>query len=408
MSSVAGVSSTSGWSQSSPGDAECPPDGRCGGQIAASSVGAMTSSQATSRLERLADLTYGAAGGWSSPGSRSSRPPSSSSRSSRGYWRRVRHAGEREQSNGRPAREALAGSSGETVNVVWEAPVGARRAQDRIDRLLAEAERVDGVAGASEPRYSRDGTIGLVQLRLERSAMDLETSSGTRLIDWPRTPPPAGLRVEVGGGLVEAAQEGQPPELMGLLAAAVILLIAFGSVIAARLPLLLAIFGLGLQALIGIVALLVDTPDFAPAVAGLIRIGVRIDYSLLILTRFRSAMLAGANGQDALVEHGHDRRAAQRDRRGRDGDDLAARTCPSGRLVPVWGGDLRRASRCWWSSSPRSPCSRHPLIAGRRVDRLQIRPRPLAANRRRRLPLAGAVWFSAEPGSAQRRWARPC
>jgi RND superfamily putative drug exporter len=264
----------------------------------------MTSSQATSRLERLADLTY------------------------RRRWRVViawiailaatlvvvpQLAGEYGGEFGTPGSESkatadllekhFAGSSGETVNVVWEAPAGARQAQHRIDRLLAEAERVDGVASASEPRYSRDGTVGLVQLRLERSAMDLETSSGTRLIDIADDASSDGLRVEVGGNLIQQAQEGQPPELMGLLAAAVVLLIAFGSVVAAGLPLLVAIFGLGISAsLIGIVALLVDTPDFAPAVAGLIGIGVGIDYSLLILTRFRSAMLAGANERDALVE----------------------------------------------------------------------------------------------------------
>jgi putative drug exporter of the RND superfamily len=195
------------------------------------------------------------------------------------------------------------GSNGETVNVVWEAPAGAREAEPRIDRLLADAQRVEGIDGASSPRYSRDGTIGLVQLRLDRPTMDLETSSGERLIDLAEDASGDGLRVELGGFLIQNAQEGQPPELMGLLAAAVVLLIAFGSVVAAGLPLLVAIFGLGVSAtLIGIVALLVDTPEFAPAVAGLIGIGVGIDYSLLILTRFRSAMVDGADERGALIE----------------------------------------------------------------------------------------------------------
>jgi putative drug exporter of the RND superfamily len=199
--------------------------------------------------------------------------------------------------------EHFEGSTGETVNVVWETPAGAREAQPRIDRLLADAQRVDGIGGASPPRYSQDGTIGLVQLRLDRTASDIETSSGKRLIDLAEGASDDGLRVELGGFLIRNAQEGAPPELMGLLAAALVLLIAFGSVVAAGLPLLVAIFGLGISAtLIGIVALLVDTPDFAPAVAGLIGIGVGIDYSLLILTRFRSAMLHGADERNALVE----------------------------------------------------------------------------------------------------------
>jgi RND superfamily putative drug exporter len=91
--------------------------------------------------------------------------------------------------------------------------------------------------------------------------------------------------------------------MVGLIGAAIVLLIAFGSVVAAGLPLLVAIFGLGISAtLIGVLARFVDTPEFAPAVAGLIGIGVGIDYSLLILTRFRTALIGGADVRDALVE----------------------------------------------------------------------------------------------------------
>src|SRR5918992_2360353 len=194
-------------------------------------------------------------------------------------------------------------SSGEEVNVVWEAPSRARDAETRIDRFLAEAERVEGVGDASTPRYSRDGTIGLARLELEQRSMELETESGTRLIDLAEDASGDGLRIELGGNLISSAEEGAPPEMIGLAAAAVVLLIAFGSVVAVGLPLLVAMLGLGISAtLIGIVALLVDTPDFAPALAGLIEIGVGIDYALLILTRFRAALGAGAEVRDAVVE----------------------------------------------------------------------------------------------------------
>ncbi|HET8652251.1 MAG TPA: MMPL family transporter [Gaiellaceae bacterium] len=264
----------------------------------------MTTSHAHTRLARLADLTY------------------------RRRWRVIlawiatlaavvvvvpQFAGDFDVEFGTPGSESkaaadviekhFAGSAGETVNVVWEAGAGARAAEPRIDRLLAAARRVDGIEGASAPRYSRDGSIGLVQLRLERASWDMDTASGKRLIELADEASADGLRVEVGGNLIQSAQEGQPPELMGLLAAAFVLLIAFGSVVAAGLPLLVAIFGLGISAtLIGIVAVFLDTPDFAPAVAGLIGIGVGIDYSLLILTRFRSALLHGADERSALVE----------------------------------------------------------------------------------------------------------
>jgi RND superfamily putative drug exporter len=194
-------------------------------------------------------------------------------------------------------------SSGEEVNVVWEASSGAEDAQAQLDRFLAAAEQVEGVGDASAPRYSADGTIGLARLELEQRSMELETGSGTRLIDLAEEASGDGLRIELGGNLISSAEEGAPPELIGLAAAAVVLLLAFGSVVAVGLPLLVAIFGLGISAtLIGIVALLVDTPDFAPAVAGLIGIGVGIDYALLILTRFRAALGTGAEVRDAVVE----------------------------------------------------------------------------------------------------------
>jgi RND superfamily putative drug exporter len=194
-------------------------------------------------------------------------------------------------------------SSGDNVNVVWQTSEGAREAEPRIERFLMDAERVEGVGEASPPRYSSDGAVGLARLELEDQAFALDTASGEALIDLAEETSGNGLRVELGGNLISGAEEGAPPELIGLAAAAVVLLIAFGSVVAVGLPLLIAIFGLGISAtLIGIVALVVDTPDFAPAVAGLIGIGVGIDYALLILTRFRAALGAGADVRDAVVE----------------------------------------------------------------------------------------------------------
>jgi putative drug exporter of the RND superfamily len=194
-------------------------------------------------------------------------------------------------------------TTAEAVVVAWEAPAGAQSVDDRVDRFLAQAERVEGIGAASEPRYSRDGTIGLVELRLERPTMELGSAPGKRLIQLAEAESGDGLRIELGGFLIGEAEEGAPPEAVGLGAAAIVLLIAFGSIVAAGLPLLVALFGLGISAtLIGVVALAVDTPGFAPAVAGLIGIGVGIDYALLILTRFRSALVDGADVRDALVE----------------------------------------------------------------------------------------------------------
>ena len=82
------------------------------------------------------------------------------------------------------------------------------------------------------------------------------------------------------------------------------LLIAFGSVVAAGLPLAIALIGLGITSggLIALLANVVDVPDWTTAVSGLIGIGVGIDYALLVLTRFRAAMSRGKDRHDAVVE----------------------------------------------------------------------------------------------------------
>src|SRR5262249_17124538 len=102
---------------------------------------------------------------------------------------------------------------------------------------------------------------------------------------------------------IRNAEGGGSPEGVGLLAAAIVLLIAFGSVVAAGLPLAVALFGLGISAsLIGVLAAVMDVPDFAPAVAGLLGIGVGIDYALLVLTRFRAALNGGTEVGPAVAE----------------------------------------------------------------------------------------------------------
>jgi putative drug exporter of the RND superfamily len=201
--------------------------------------------------------------------------------------------------------ERFPGRSDAGIDVVWQARGGVDdpAVEARMERFLAEAERLEGVAGAGETRVSRDGTIAYASLALDRPGFDVPVETGEQLIDRAEATSGHGLRIELGGGPIQEAQEGAPPEVVGLLAAAFILLIAFGSVIAAGLPIAVALFGLGLSAtLIGILTAVVDIPEWAPAVASLMGIGVGIDYALLILTRFRTALAGGASTRDAIVE----------------------------------------------------------------------------------------------------------
>ncbi len=133
---------------------------------------------------------------------------------------------------------------------------------------------------------------------------EVEKEDGEKLIDAAEDNSGGALQIKLGGDPIYAAQEQSSPEGIGFLGAAIVLLIAFGSVVAAGLPLVIALVGLGISSggLIALLANVVDVPDWTTAVSGLIGIGVGIDYSLLVLTRFRSAMHDGKDRHDAVVE----------------------------------------------------------------------------------------------------------
>ncbi|MGH2992654.1 MAG: MMPL family transporter, partial [Solirubrobacterales bacterium] len=198
------------------------------------------------------------------------------------------------------------GYSGQEISVVWKHPDGATSpaARDGVDAFLAEAKQVDHVAEETPIRASQDGTIGSTTLPLTVPGWDVEKEDGEKLIAAAEENSGDGLEIRLGGDPIYAAQEATSPEGIGFLGAAIVLLIAFGSVVAAGLPLAIALVGLGISSggLILLLANVVDVPDWTTAVSGLIGIGVGIDYSLLVLTRFRAAMNEGKDRHDAVVE----------------------------------------------------------------------------------------------------------
>ena len=113
-----------------------------------------------------------------------------------------------------------------------------------------------------------------------------------------------GVEVGANGQVLEfAGQEPPSSEAIGVLVALVILLIAFGSMIAAGLPLLTAVFGVSLGGtLLLFVARFTDVATFAPTLAAMIGLGVGIDYSLFVINRFRQAVHAGHDPKDAALE----------------------------------------------------------------------------------------------------------
>jgi RND superfamily putative drug exporter len=202
--------------------------------------------------------------------------------------------------------QRFAGYSGQEIYVVWKDQAGARSpgAQRHINAFFAQAEKVDHIAPHTPIRVSQDGKIGATTLPLTVPGWEVPKEDGEKLIDAAEANDGAGLQIKLGGDPIYAAQSQSSPEGIGFLGAAIVLLIAFGSVVAAGLPLVIALVGLGISSagLIALLANVIDVPDWTPAVSGLIGIGVGIDYSLLVLTRFRAALKEGGSRHDAVVE----------------------------------------------------------------------------------------------------------
>ena len=202
--------------------------------------------------------------------------------------------------------QRFGGYTGQEIYVVWKDEAGATSpaARQGVDEFFTEAEKVDHVERHTPIRVSEDGTIGSTTLPLTVPGWEVPKEDGEKLVAAAEDNSSGGLQIRLGGDPIYRAQEGASPEGLGFLGAAIVLLIAFGSVVAAGLPLAIALVGLGISSagLIALLANVINVPDWTTAVSGLIGIGVGIDYALLVLTRFRSAMHAGKDRHDAVVE----------------------------------------------------------------------------------------------------------
>ncbi len=201
--------------------------------------------------------------------------------------------------------QKFGGYSGSTIDVVWKADQGATAPaiKRKVDTFLAQASKLNGVGRPQPTRVAPGGKIAATGLLLTEQPWDVPRQTGKDLISLAEETSGDGLELKLGGGPIQDAESGTGPEGYGLLGAAIVLLIAFGSVVAAGLPIAIALFGLGItSALVGLLAAVIDVPDWSTAISGLIGIGVGVDYALLVLTRFRSALDGGKNPHDAVIE----------------------------------------------------------------------------------------------------------
>ena len=197
-----------------------------------------------------------------------------------------------------------------TVDVVWAAKdVTAPAVTNRVERLLAEMQQVEAIGDGTTTRDAQvapDKSVAVVRLPPTVQRFDdFPEESGHELLALGEAANGDGLRVELSGTVIESVEtsEEASSEAIGLAFALIVLLFTFGSLVAAGMPIGAALVGLGISSsLIGVVAAVMDVPDWALSVAAMIGIGVGIDYALLIVTRFRAALAENKNTREALVE----------------------------------------------------------------------------------------------------------
>lgn len=209
--------------------------------------------------------------------------------------------------------KAFPQSAGDTDTVVWKVEEGSVRDQavrSRIQPALDKIAGMEGVGGVTSPykadaaQVSGDGRIAYAQITFTDQANAVPKELVQDVVDTAQGAERAGLQVELGGQAIQRVQE--PPtglaEMVGIVAAAVVLFLAFGSFFAMLLPLAVAIFGVGMGLFsTQLLSHGTDIPDLAPLLATLIGLGVGIDYALFIVTRHRKGILRGMDPEESVV-----------------------------------------------------------------------------------------------------------
>jgi RND superfamily putative drug exporter len=203
---------------------------------------------------------------------------------------------------------AQAGDEGQIVFASADG-VGAPAVQHRMEALFAEVARVPHVTAVVSPytaegsrQVARDGGVAYATVQFDRTAEKIPDRTISDIRHLADDAAGAGVHVALGGRMFQEFGGLGPAELIGILAAVVILLVAFGSLIAMGLPILVALFGIGIG--IGLVELLshvIATPDFGTQLASMIGLGVGIDYALFIVTRYRQGLAEGFEPEHAVV-----------------------------------------------------------------------------------------------------------
>ncbi|GGY93677.1 MMPL family transporter [Streptomyces poonensis] len=201
-----------------------------------------------------------------------------------------------------------ASADGATARVVFQAPDGGKMTdaahKATVEQTVKELGNGSEVVSVTDPyvtqSLSQDKTIAYAQVSYEVSALELEDSSKDALEKAVDEAQESGLTVEIGGDALSAVPHTGAAEIIGIAIAAVVLVITLGSLVAAGLPLLTAIIGVGIG--VGTITALASTLELdstTPILASMIGLAVGIDYALFIVSRYRAELAEGRDREQA-------------------------------------------------------------------------------------------------------------
>ena len=254
-------------------------------------------------------------------------------------------------------------AAGDTEQIVIAAKTGSVRdpaVRARIAPMLARLAKLPDVASVSSPyakagaqQISHDGTVAFAEVKLTKESIKILQPEAKRFVNAARGAASPQVEVEVSGQVAQLAEQTQAASTgIGAFAALVVLLLVFGSALAATTPLVTTGVALGVGiAVIGLLSHVIDMASFSSQLSLLIGLGVGVDYALFIVTRYRQGLLRGQ------TRRGRDRRRGRHLRPGR----AVRRASPSASPCSACSPSASASSTAWRSprrSPSPSPCSR--------------------------------------------------
>jgi RND superfamily putative drug exporter len=212
-------------------------------------------------------------------------------------------------------QKSFPAQAGESDTIVWAVKSGKvtdPAIQQRISPMLAQVSKIPLVAGVISPyagpqgaaQISADGKIAYARVNWSQLGNELPVANVKKLIDTAQAVDNSNIQVQLGGQAIQIVNQRSTnfSEGVGIIAAAVVLIIAFGAFFAMLLPLIIAIFSLAAGTIaIGLMSHGLSINQIGPIFAALIGLGVGVDYALFIVTRHRNGLKAGLSPEEAAV-----------------------------------------------------------------------------------------------------------